>query len=349
MRLFECRAGYRGHGGSFSTNVLGLGSRLERDKAENLESGFPIASVIDLDGRKVRVRVFAFSTKEKAKEYRTARQGIVFAVNGQSHATFPIDFFRRKSVGMGYLADSLLMIVDCSGIEGQMREDLFMNSRDRLRETKLSQRLEQELERAIKDEPTLRALRNSRRAQELADKLADSKPLTNVLEDLLRRSPTLAKLFLQGVKLSSPFPPSMGAGEGGAGEFRGKTYPTYFRFRGMASGEDLQRDAHVGSSVRVAFETDGADDYFVRDLDPGTADLLETTNETRSPVGNWVMRGPQVRRCKSVVRAARRRQSRRHAPVRDRGHGPLSCGALPQQNQFARATAESRWRRGRRP
>jgi hypothetical protein len=293
VRVFECRPGYSGHRASFATNVMGLIARLQKDRNSNLEPEIPSGSIITLDGSQVKIRIFVFKPG-KGKDYRTAKQGVVFAVNGQTHAAFSIDFFRRKAVGMSYLADSLLVLVDCSAIDGQMREDLFMNSRDRLRDTPLARRLEAELERLLRDEPTLKELRNRRRSDELSEKLADSKPLVNVLQDILKNSPTLAKLFLQGVKLSSPFPPNSGSKVGGtAGEFHGKTYPTYFRFKGLRDGEQLVRDAHLGSRVRIALETDAEDDYFMRDLDPGASRLLLVDDGGETEISAWSMRGPR--------------------------------------------------------
>ena len=84
--------------------------------------------------------IYAFK-KDKASGYRTAKQGVIFAVNGQAHASLPTYFFRKKEVEMSYLADSLLVMVDCTDILGEMREDLFMNSRDRLRDNAFSLRL----------------------------------------------------------------------------------------------------------------------------------------------------------------------------------------------------------------
>jgi hypothetical protein len=302
VRLFECRPTYKGGPGSFATNVLGLSARLERDRADKLEAGFPRGSVIDIEGRKVRAKVFAFK-KDVASEYRTARHGVILSINGQAHASLPIDFFRRQSVGMSYLADSLLVTVDCTGIEGEAREDLFMNSRDRLRDNAIAARLVDELESLVRDEPTLKALRNRRREEDLADKLSDSKPLASVLEDLVRRSPTLAKLFLKGARLPSPFPRGSGQGTGGSGagngtgadgEFKGKMYPTYFRFKGLADGEDLERDALLGSRVRVQFETDAEIEYFVRDLFPGESTVWRIMdNGEQTPLGNTRMDGPR--------------------------------------------------------
>lgn len=108
---------------------------------------------------------------------------------------------------MSYLADSLLVILDCSAIDGVMREELFMNSRDRLRNNALSKRLEDELESLLKEDSALKALRNRRREEDLENQLSDDKPLAEALEEILKRSPTLEKLFLQGKRLTTPFPP----------------------------------------------------------------------------------------------------------------------------------------------
>lgn len=294
VRVFECRPDYKGHSGSFATNVLGLTTRLELDKVENLERDFPITSVLDLDGRKVRIRTYAFK-RGKASGYRTTRQGVIFSVNGQAHAALPTYFFRKKEVGMSYLADSLLVMADCTDILGEMREDLFMNSRDRLRDNELSQRLESEIARLIKDDPTLRALRNSRREEELAEKLTESQPLADVLQDILKHSPMLAKLFLTGQRIPSPFPPGGGEGQGGSKDFAGKPYPTFLRFKGLKSGAELTRQVFVESRVRVPFETDAVDDYFDRELDTGTAELFRVGQDgSLSAATNWLLRGPKT-------------------------------------------------------
>lgn len=292
IRVFECRPEYRGGTGSFATNVLGLSARLERDRAEKLEPGFPGGHVMSIGGKQVKVMLYAFRPGE-AKNYRTAKQGVVFSLNGQSHATFPLDFFRRKSVGMSYLADSLFVLVDCSSIDGADREDLFMNSRDRLRDTPLARQLEQDIESLIKDDGALKALRNSRRAKDLEEKLEDSKPLGDILQSLLRNSPSLSKLFLLGVQVSSPFPPGGGAGDGAASAFEGKPYPTYFRFKGLGDDEPLHRDANLGARTRISLETDAEDAYFVRDIDPGVPRVLLEVDGQWEEITSWKLTPPR--------------------------------------------------------
>ena len=84
----------------------------------------------------------------------------------------------------------------------------------------------------------------------------------------MKTNPVLNKLFLQGLNISTPFPPS-GTGNGGRRDFVGKRFPTFFRFKERGDGEPLRRPATRGTRVRVAFETDAEDSYFVRDIDAG--------------------------------------------------------------------------------
>ncbi len=293
IRLYECRPTYRGHSGSFATNVLGVVARLERDKADKLEDGFPIGHVLRLEGREVRVRAYAL--KGSAREYRSGTSAIVFSINGQTHATKGTDFFRRgKTVGLSQLADSLIVVVDCSDIDGQLREDMFMNSRDRLYSTPMTRQLEAGLERFLKNDPSLRDLKNRRREEEIRDRLDEARPLADALSDLVQHTPGLSRLLGGGPTIPSPFPKS-GTGRGdGKATFEGKRFPTFFRFRNKASGENLERVAHLESTVRLKFETDAQDDYFHRDSERGAfeVDLFEEIEGHWKPLSDLSFTGP---------------------------------------------------------
>lgn len=293
VRVFECRSNYRGHHGSFSTNALGIVSRLDRDRESNLEVGEPVGGVIALDdGKQIRLRVYVFQDRDKAKNYRNSRHGVVFGVNGQMHASYTTDFFARDRVNLSYLKDSLLVFADCSDIDGETREDLFMNSRDRLRVNPVSRHLEEKLESFLNHEPTLREIQNRRRQQATQDKLADDKPLNDVLQGLLKTNPILNKLFLQGLNLTNPFQPS-GGRDGHSSKFAGRRFPTFFRFKGQDAGEPLTRPAHIGTRARVVFETDAEDSYFIRDVEPGVWSIRRRVGEEFVDAVGWITTGPK--------------------------------------------------------
>lgn len=298
IRVFECRPGYKGHSGSFETNALGLVARLDRDKAEKVETDEPIGGVIALDdGTQIKLRIYVFKNKETAKQYRNRASGVVFGVNGQMHGTYSTDFFTRGKVNLSYLADSILVYADCTQIDGQTREDLFMNSRDRLSVNALSRQLESKLESFLRNESTLKDLQLQRRQKAIQDKLADDKPLNDVLQGLMKNNPILSKLFLLGQSISAPFPPA-GAGKGAkskgsAGTFVGKRYPEYFRFKDREDGETLSRTAQPGIRTRVTLETDAEDAYFVRDHEPGAWNVQRKIDGQWTAAGSWSTTGPK--------------------------------------------------------
>ena len=258
IRLHECRD-YRGHPGSFDTTLNGLGVRLSDDRSENLEPGFPTSTAFTIHEEPIIAEVYAFK-RGKADTYRK-HEGIIFTVNGQTHGTISRTFFSRKAVQMDRLEDSILVIVECSRISGRRREDLFMNSRDRMEQGEFFSAIEIELESTLKDNHLLRALRERRRREDVASKLQDSKPLRDVLESILRKSPSLAALFGGTGQLSDPFK-SKRTKPGSP--FLGKQHPTIFRFRDLGYGAELKRTTAANMRSRIVFETDVVNDYFSR-------------------------------------------------------------------------------------
>lgn len=297
IRVFECRPEFKGHAGSFDTNALGLVARLDRDKADKLETNEPIGGVIALDeGTQIKLRVYVFKDKDTAKQYRNRASGVMFGVNGQMHGTFSVDFFTRGKVNLSYLADSMLVFADCSQIDGQTRENLFMNSRDRLSVNALSKQLETKLENFLSSNGTLATLQMQRRQKAIQDKLEDDKPLNDVLQSLMKNNPILSRLFLRGLNLSAPFPPGGGKGgsnKGAAEKFVGKRYPDYFRFKDRKDGESMQRPAQIGVRCRVTLETDAEDTYFLRDHEPGAWNVRRMIEGQWVDAGGWSATGPK--------------------------------------------------------
>ncbi len=268
IRLYECRD-YAGHKGSFDTNLTGIGVRLEDDKGNNLEDD-PYSCSMQVAGEKMIANIYVFK-KGKDKTYRS-HEGVIFSVNGQTHGHLKTDFFRRNKVGMSYLKDSILVTIDCSEISQRSRELLFMPSRDRLREGELSLAIEKELEEILSKHPGLLKLREKRRREELEAILNDAKPLEDILEELIKDSPTLSRLFLMGNRLSSPF--KLKRASTTIGNFVGKKFPTYFKFEDINYGEILHRNCHINMRARIIFETDAENRYFFRNVNPGSFNLF---------------------------------------------------------------------------
>ena len=310
VRVHECRA-YRGdEARSFANSLVGLSARLAENRGDNLELGYPTSVPFTVRGEPMIAQIYAFKDG-KADTYRT-NEGIVFTINGQTHGAIPKTFFARSSVKMGRLASSLLVLVDCSRLSVGAREDLFMNSRDRLSNGELRKAIEDQLEELIGKHPGLRQLRDARRSEEIAERLEDSRPLEDVLDAILKSSPSLAKLFLLGQRLSRPHRAASdgasttgGDGTGvGVGAYRGKQHPTFFRFHHKIDGEILGRNCEIGRRCRIKFETDVENEYFSRASTPGRyhVEIVEGSIEgadlnhsltLHNGVANWSISFPE--------------------------------------------------------
>jgi len=274
-RLHECREGFKGKKrGSFETTLSGLVVRLQEGKGGNLEEGFPLTAKVKVDGMEMRVKFYAFK-EDKAGTYLKS-EGIVFTINGQTQGNLSKAFFRRKSVGLSRLRDSLLVMVDCSELSTLHRENLFMNSRDRLIDLDTCGKVETELENLLKNCRALKELNQRRIEEDVESKLSDDKPLEEVIGKLLKSSPALNTVFLKGDRLSRPLRKSSGGNSGGgagtrenSGDFKGIKHPSYFRFKKREYGKTLKRNCEIGRRVRIAFETDVENQYFDRAVDRG--------------------------------------------------------------------------------
>src|SRR5262249_35812979 len=115
--------------------------------------------------------------------------GVLYTVNGQTHTLDGNEFFRREAVDLDYLRDDLLVTVDCSAVDEITRADLFMNSRDRPRITRLWKQLHGMVERFLKQNEQLRELAIRRREEAIRDRTEDDQALADLLSKVLQASP----------------------------------------------------------------------------------------------------------------------------------------------------------------
>jgi hypothetical protein len=285
-RMHECRTRLNKGASEQTTTMAGLFTRLQN--SENLEAISPSSVPLNVDGRELAMKIFAFKP-EKSGTYRES-EGVVFTVNGQAHAFIKANIFARKSVGLQRLASDLLIYIDCSSLSTTELADAFMSSRDRLvDDNPFAREIEKRIE-ALHDHEGLRQLKALRAAADLEGKLADNKPLEDVLKRVLKTSPALARLFGQGLRLHNPMAPTSVQPIKAA--YRGKPHPTFFRFQGKAEGVTLRREAFIGQRVRIRFETDVENEYFTRRVDRGERRLFRLEADKEEEVGNFT--GPTL-------------------------------------------------------
>jgi hypothetical protein len=115
----------------------------------------------------------------------------------------------------------------------------------------------------------------------------------------MKDSPTLAALFLKGSRIPNPFTP-MKQKVTMKGAFKGKEHPTFFKFKEKPYGTALLRNCAENFRCSLTFETDAANGYFTRPVDPGAFMVYRVNGDQRVPVESF--NGPTLDAGEAVVR-----------------------------------------------
>ena len=299
-------ARYPTRSGAFDSRLNGFGveTLLQRRRNELLEPSFPYEEHISVDGARLTVRVYAFSPmpnqarrgRDRAEIYRPRSKAVAYVINGQTHASQDTSFFASSRVGLDYIRHDLFVTVDCTPLPGRAREDLFMNSRDRMRDVPLRRQLVAELEGLLKDHPALRAL-NEKRRDALRHESESATLVRDLIERMLRDHPELQRILLGGHEIrpivDPPSPPP----------FEGKEFPTYFDLEHPKVRDGIGRMAvAANSSLRIRFRTDAEDGYFTRLNDPGSMSI-EDADSGRSVAQEFSRTGPVSGTCTITTRS----------------------------------------------
>ena len=271
IRISERRQ-YSAH--YYDTTMSGLYSVLA-DNPDNIEPGFDTGSPIEVPAvGPINLRIVVLRQGVDEKQYKS---GIFFNVNGQLHSELGRDFIIRRAK-LDYIASSMIVTVDCTNLPVRIREDLFLASRDRMRQCDERDSLEEAIIEFIKNHPGLKEL-NALRRQAILESGTEEET-TKIIQNLLRSDPTLAMLFGRGMKINVPVGPLPEPVP-----FEGRQFPTFFRIYREPQG-GFFKGCPRNRACQVVFETDAANDYFSRSTDPGRLESTGLALLTSYPLYN---------------------------------------------------------------
>lgn len=255
VRIKERRNGYTAH--TYDTTMSGLLSVIS-DGPDKIEPGLDTGTPLNIPNvGNVQLRVVLF---KEDSEVERMPAGILFIVNGQLHGELDESYVSRRTK-MDYIASSLVVVVDCTSLSSYIREDLFLASRDRMRQCEEKSALEDAIIEYIKEHPGLKDI-NIRRRQSRLTKVSEEET-SKIIQSLVRSDPTLANLFGKGKDINIPIgdlPVPI--------PYEGKKFPTFFRITNEPKG-GLIKKCPKNRTARIEFETDAVNDYFSRSNDPG--------------------------------------------------------------------------------
>jgi hypothetical protein len=260
ITLHETRK-FKGH--SPSKILVGNRLRILKNDSQSIEDNCPpiipiIAELGKFGKRTIEVTVFKEGTVKD--EFASPAEAIFFTINGQTHAAIGRSFLRTKA-NLHYLADYMLVHIDCTDVDTNIREKIFMPSRDRMRDTEISKEIESILAEELSRHEGLKQLNQYRREQQIVKNPKDTKFLEGVVSKLIKKNRTILHYLGVGGNIKD----RNESGITDTKEFEGKRIPTYLKIIGPE-----RKQMPINSYSRVVFETDASNDYFSRETDRGT-------------------------------------------------------------------------------
>ena len=264
-------------------DLYGLKRRLERDNNRYVQEYFSENFKDSLFGEmKVTCYVFkakiddrsaADSRESIQREFFKNNMSVLFSINGQVHGHYTSEFITR-SLKMSLLKNYLLIHVDCTDMDLSFRKELFMASRDRLKDGEETRALREFLRDKLGSKQGRLAEIEKQRKNAISVEGGDTTELLKSLANNLPMNPELMQLLSQAFKLNQ--------GNGKQKKqtkqnkkpykepFNPKRFPSYLKLKTKNDGFKPVAQIPLGGDKAIYFETDVEDHYFDRVEEPGS-------------------------------------------------------------------------------
>ncbi|MGH7801271.1 MAG: hypothetical protein ACREOW_11705 [Thermodesulfobacteriota bacterium] len=261
----------------------GLKRRLEQDESKYIDDYFSY-DFTDFFG-KMKVTCYVFKTRVDGKSVKDSKDAIrreffknnmsvLFSVNGQAHGHYTSEFITR-SLKLNLLKNHLLIHVDCTNMDYNFRTELFMASRDRLKDGEETRALRSFLAKKLGDTKGRLSEIEKRRKDSINVDSENTKELLKSFTKNLPINSELMKLLGQTFKLEQKKdgPKKEEKERGGKKEekepFIPQRFPSYFKLRLSGDGDKRVVKVPLGGEKTIRFETDVENYYFDRIEEPG--------------------------------------------------------------------------------
>lgn len=201
---------------------------------------------------------------------------VVFTMNGQVQGHLTSEF-TTKSLKFPLLKDHLLMHIDCTNMDYDFRSQLFMASRDRLkqgeeyrllRETLAKELKNSELEEIHKERKDTISI-DGNNTSDLVKTFTKDLPLNS---DILKMLNNTFELEKRNDKKQHNTNKQKHKKQEKEEEFKPKRFPSFFKLSNSKNGTNVVK-IQKGKSKNIQFDTDVEDHYFDRDDDSGELNI----------------------------------------------------------------------------
>ncbi|AZJ37050.1 hypothetical protein D6T69_09850 [Tenacibaculum singaporense] len=267
-------------------DLFGLKRRLEKEKDKYISDSFSEVFKDDLFGE-MKVSCFVFNLKvgsfdlkkskaEIQRRYFKNNMSVMFSMNGQVHGSYTSEFITR-SLKLNLLKNHLLIHVDCTNMKYEFRKELFMASRDRLKEGDETRDLRHYLASKLSDKDArlseIQKLRKqavnidtSTNTNQLIKNFTKSLPLNS---DLMKLLGDTFKLDLKKENKKDNKDKKKNKLKEESLPFSPKRFPSFFKINSKVKGDTEVAKIPLNGEKVIRFSSDCEDSYFDRVEEPG--------------------------------------------------------------------------------
>ncbi|RED44709.1 hypothetical protein [Seonamhaeicola aphaedonensis] len=288
-----------------SNDLFGLKRRLQKEEGDYISDQFSETYEDELFG-KMKVSCFVFNVKVKdfdlkktkdeiGRRYFKNGMNVMFSMNGQVHGYYTSEFITR-SLKLNLLKNHLLIHVDCTEMKYEFRKELFMASRDRLKDGEETQQLRHYLASKLSSKDgRLNEIQKFRKQAVNVDTSTNTNQLLKNFTKNLPLNSDLMKLLGDTFKLDLKKETKNNKKKKKSDSKRIETpflpqrFPSQFKINSKAKGDTEVAKIPLNGEKTIRFSTDCVNDYFDRTDEPGElkiAVLKIKENETKG--GNQV-------------------------------------------------------------
>ncbi len=267
-------------------DLYGLKRRLEKAENEYIEFNdcFSEEYKDDLFGE-MKVTCYIFRSKIKDNDVKKSKEiirerffknnmSVLFSINGQVHGHHTNEFITR-SLKLSLLKSHLLIHVDCTKMKYSFRKELFMASRDRLKDGDETRALRKYLGDKLGTASGRLAEIEKRRKDSIAVDSGDTQELLKSVTKNLPLNSELMKLLSQTFKLEQKKDKpkknedSKPVHKPDKEPFVPQRFPSSFKLMTKNYGEKEVAKVPIGGEKIIKFSTDVENQYFDRTEEPG--------------------------------------------------------------------------------
>ena len=266
-------------------DLYGLKRRLEEDGNKYVAERFS-QELSDEQIGNLKTTTYVFAPRVDGKSARETRDtirreffknnmSVIFSINGQVHGHYTLEFITR-SLKYQLLKHYLLIHVDCTNLRMEFRDELFMASRDRLKDGSESRLLRKQLADLLRSGRLKEVYKERKAAISVESK--DTQDLLRSFTQNLPFQDDLVRLLGQTYnfqdrrrgKQSQRKRRAHSKSKGDRPAFSPKRFPTFFRFKTKKNTSSIPMlKVPLGGKRTISFSTDVEDEYFDRVMDPG--------------------------------------------------------------------------------